>query len=593
MSLLLKEGRCAAITQYYSRLNRQYEGRDTVDIPTNLLILNASQIDHFHHTPKSKSDCVYLIKEGNVSSLVGGVAGARSTYSLHGKNTTGVLLCEAFIECSLNLGNYARHTSQNMIITAVLGQVKVSFPYMDIKLRSAHVTRLVDRQNMSDVIYISALSSLKVLHVSSKNRNCDRVFVSTDFVGQLTFVLTGSKVILNRASKGQYVYMINRRKANMRLALPRKAPKHILVFDKDYQTIRSISATTCTKCKKFTSRLQIVVSSIEFDDTVIVTINKTIHTQVQLIFETFVLTIFANFVILKSVVDNKSVVDEIDWTSLVSIYTIVRCVPDHKSIVNIDYISNNKILQNYSSLVLAPDLLNSRIRLSEYLETHLIFTHMDQYMSHSKSPWTATLTISKETTESNVKNTIIHLKRWASYAQTMNETIKLFPKLTQSEEPNKTSYMVHVTCVTEYISLKLLDLVLDCPESLLSSFLFFVTSHHPMIVSSNSINGRLKDTLSMKPVPVHLGSTTELIVLVEDYLEPFTEIRIDKSVGYRQEQMIFLVIGEHLLVVNELPKPLSILLVDFYCEFTKVLKTLRLKFNNATLEVKDIQPNEY
>jgi len=545
-----------------------------------LFIINTTY--SFIHQP-SEAESVYLIGDGYVVSLAGM---GRTRYSLQGQDTQGTLTCATgHDDCTLDLRFYARKIKQSMLINSTNELTIVTFgesltKISNNQLKARHFTQIFDRQNQSDIIHIGGGNSkVKIVHLNSRNQHQDRVSISQDFRGELTLVLTGSKSILNRAEQSQFFYVIKRRRAEINLFLPKRSSRHVVIFDKSYQSVKSVQQITGKQGNlrnKFNSHLVISVTSTKFDDEIQIRIHKSIDTYIEFVFESYSMEIFGYFVLQRQIHEiNKH---KINW--VIPNYTRIVSFLDHKSVVQMDTVQNGLYADSSVLLINLPDY-----DLDFYLpncETHFVFDPEEYNLSNIDSPTFPTnINMIKDRKCGNV-TTVIHLQEMNAYAHSNNCSIELTVSSIDSKLNNLFSYMVHVAYVTENKTHLVSDLIIQLSsETQLESFVFFLSSYPTVMTQSND------KTVAMLPKPIYFGKEAEFIVLIDSFLEPFTEILIGKSVS--DANLKFVLVDIHLLILNlDQTDSVSIIMVDFQNSREPIWGTICLKFKNFTISLSEI-----
>jgi len=541
----------------------------------NMLFLLNSTVHTSIQTPVLNTSSNYLINtEGHMNILD---ASEKTVFSLLARNTSGFLSCRHLSKsCTLDLRFYAgKETNQQMLTINSTGDVtEIISPFQNVTLEAQNVRRLIDRRNQSDNILIGRKSSLKFLHLSSKNQNRDRVSIARDFRGgELFLELTGSKTILDRAQQSRFVYAVTeQRKSRMSFVFSSPSSQHSIVFDKCFESVNSVTAVATSSGKLFTEHLSLTLTSSDIvDNKMIITMDKPINTYVNLIFETNTLMLFGKFALLKTTIN---IAEEIRW--YLPNYTIIQSIFDPKGYsVQSAPLSDDNSFQN-SSLVLEPAIFHhTKIHLPRHCETHFMFKIHDVNLQRYQK-----IHIVKD--DKTDTNTILNLQEIVAYAHLNMDycSVELIVSLVELNQK-----IVHVACVTDNRTLPFFHIVIECPENKMDSFIFLLSPHHPTVITINQVP---EDTnpLSMKPMPIYFAAECEFIVLVEDFLVPHTEVVIDKNVDMNDMKFV-MVNNWHLLILNENPE-VSVMLVDFVENPGSVLRKICLKFNNFLINLADV-----
>jgi len=577
----------------YQQKVQNYSDRNGVVVTSAIFVVNSTFSNILQST---LSNDVFLINNGFVS-ITGGPG--NTTFTLYGQQTEGILVCSPAVKnesnkCTLDLRLYANQSANKNVFIKSFGDLTTVWVDDASSSTKSHLeihycSSIFDRKNLPDTVHIGPSSRVGVLHLHSDNNRRDKVSISRHFQGRLTLMLTGSKTILNWAKRSQFVYILTGREKHQQinLALSSESSRHIIVFDKRYRSVKSLTELAINSTL-FTSRLFLVAGTVEgygtTNDQSSIMIGKPVNAHVRFIFQTFHLELFGEFAFLKyQLMQPKSPA----W--YLPSYSTMQSFIDQKGVVHIaPFHSTNHIdrAEKNTVLVWTPSIFDTKINLTNGCENHIVFKVRLKHNRHLDLHYYSTVSLIKSNTFDD-KITVVHFQHLASYAQNLPDC---HLELTVSVETT-VFLVVHVTLVSKRRTLVIFDLCIEWQEEKLDKLAFLLLARHPSvieIVRKKSLETIGYSTMArLQPMPIHFDAQTELVLLIDSFLEANTKVVIDKQIGTQGDIKFLLVDSSDLLVLVDQLNPISVMLVNFD-EPQSVLRTIKLKFNNMAIDLSEI-----
>jgi len=506
---------------------------------------------------------------------------ASQIISLCSDHTIGYVQCQnTGHNCVLDLRHYARQDNRYMlIIDCSPDTVFVYKMSMPGQLRLEGLTEIFDRQNMTDLIFVKSASSCKMFHISSKYPHADKVVIGKNFTknDKLHFRMTGPKNVTNRANQGSFYFRIECSEGSLYFTLAGNFSRNFIVLEECFTRITTIQERQIPGNNLSFPYLDFIICTQYCKKSQLVSIRKHIGTFLELIFEKYSIIFLGPFCIVKTQNITKFSILWESWK--LPNYSILKY--DYNPIGNLAHFS--VIRNNYDRnrnqillLLLNPLILNIEIQLSN-IETHILFTKNNKFVENNRK---GNKRICLEKRAENNKTTILHFREFTD----KNELFTIDrPLVREIDHRNETVLLlillkIHITSDNKITSN--FELILECLYDQVETFLFLMADYPLRLSFDNKLSST---NLLFKPVPIHFGPESKLIVLFDVFLAPETMVYIDKNVT---DEIMALFTRGHLLILD--PKSeITVALVDFRRRLSH-LRKIRLMFQNCLMKMSDV-----